>query len=118
MRSRGNAWCRQVWLGTFDKSSPVDFKDDEKIRDFIIDKYEKKLYYVEPRQVSQPKVSASSGSLQSANLPETRPLSALIGTTLKSSLSNSNQGNISIRRPGPSGGPPASLVRPPAAVEN
>ena len=45
MRSRGNAWCAAVWLGLFDANSqPVDYKDDEKIKEFIIAKYEKKRY--------------------------------------------------------------------------
>ena len=41
MRNRGNAWCAAVWLGLFD-AQPVDYKDDEKIKEFIIAKYEKK----------------------------------------------------------------------------
>ena len=43
MRNRGNAWCAAVWLGLFD-AQPVDYKDDEKIKEFIIAKYEKKRY--------------------------------------------------------------------------
>lgn len=116
MRVRGNTWCSQVWLGTYNKATkPIDFKDEEKIRDFIIEKYEKKRYYVDPSQISKPKISPSTGSFQSA-LPETRPLSSLIGTSLKSSLANSSQGNISISRPGPTGGPaPAPVIKPPAS---
>ena len=45
MRNRGNAWCAAVWLGLFD-AQPVDYKDDEKIKEFIIAKYEKKRYYL------------------------------------------------------------------------
>ena len=45
MRNRGNAWCAAVWLGLFD-AQPVDYKDDEKIKEFIIAKYEKKRYHL------------------------------------------------------------------------
>ena len=45
MRSRGNAWCASVWLGRYDKTqSPIDFKDEEKIRDFIIDKVRRSCF--------------------------------------------------------------------------
>ena len=39
VRNRGNSWCTAVWLGTYQKSAmPIDFKDDEKIKEFIIAK--------------------------------------------------------------------------------
>ena len=50
MRNRGNAWCAAVWLGLFD-AQPVDYKDDEKIKEFIIAKYEKKRYHLEMYKV-------------------------------------------------------------------
>ena len=35
----GNAWCAAVWLGNYNKNSnPVDFKDDEKVKEFIVAK--------------------------------------------------------------------------------
>ena len=35
----GNAWCAAVWLGNYNKNSnPVDLKDDEKIKEFIVAK--------------------------------------------------------------------------------
>lgn len=59
MRSRGNSYCAAVWLGLFD-APPVDYKDEEKIKDFIISKYEKKRYYVEPSQAQLSRVSSAS----------------------------------------------------------
>ena len=46
MRSRGNLWAQKVWLGLYDSSrlGLYDAKDDEGLRSFIIDKYEKKRY--------------------------------------------------------------------------
>ena len=48
MRSRGNLWAQKVWLGLYDCSrlGLYDAKDDEGLRSFIIDKYEKKRYVV------------------------------------------------------------------------
>ena len=35
----GNAWCAAVWLGNYNRNTnPVDFKDDEKIKEFIVAK--------------------------------------------------------------------------------
>lgn len=35
----GNAWCAAVWLGNYNKNSnPVDFRDDEKVKEFIVAK--------------------------------------------------------------------------------
>ena len=44
VRSRGNLWAAKVWLGLYDRSRMglYDAKDDEGIRTFIIEKYEKK----------------------------------------------------------------------------
>ena len=37
--SSGNAWCAAVWLGNYNKNSnPVDLKDDEKVKEFIVAK--------------------------------------------------------------------------------
>ena len=40
MRGRGNAYCAKVWLGLHD--GKLIGNDAESIRDFIIQKYEKK----------------------------------------------------------------------------
>ena len=39
MRTRGNAWCSKIWLARWDPvNQPVDFKDDEKVKDFMVAK--------------------------------------------------------------------------------
>ena len=70
MRSKGNAWCAAVWCGSYNKANnPVNFKDDEKIKEFIISKYEKKRYYVDPSQAnfSSIKTQLTGGSTGSAD---------------------------------------------------
>lgn len=66
----GNAWCAAVWCGSYNKANnPVNFKDDEKIKEFIISKYEKKRYYVDPSQAnfSSIKTQLTGGSTGSAD---------------------------------------------------
>ncbi len=44
MRSRGNVWAARVFLGLHDDSDSAvnDLKDDDAVKEFIIEKYEKK----------------------------------------------------------------------------
>ena len=101
LRSRGNAWCAAVWLGNYNKNSnPVDLKDNEKIKEFIVAKvkllmfrvlwfvifscqYEKKRYYVDPAQanLSGIKQQLTGGSTGSADSHGSHKLqsSSLIG---------------------------------------
>jgi len=102
VRSRGNAWCAAVWLGNYNKNSnPVDFKDDEKVKEFIVAKYEKKRYYVDPSQanLSSIKQQLTGGSTGSADSHGSHKLhsSSLIGSTIRSrmdpgSVSSQNSG--------------------------
>ena len=43
IRNRGNAWAKKVYTGLYDENrAAFDLKDAEGVRDFIIEKYEKK----------------------------------------------------------------------------
>ena len=44
--------CRRVWLGLYDNRSHIDLdaKDENKIKDFMTQKYERKRYYVAPTE--------------------------------------------------------------------
>ncbi|XP_012549979.2 arf-GAP domain and FG repeat-containing protein 1 isoform X2 [Bombyx mori] len=46
IKSRGNDYCRLVWLGLYDGES-INFTDEQSVRDFMLDKYEKKRYYLD-----------------------------------------------------------------------
>ena len=73
-----------MWTGNYNRNTnPVDFKDDEKIKDFIVAKYEKKRYYVDPSQanlsgIKQQLTGGSTGSSDSHNSHKLAS-SALIG---------------------------------------
>ncbi|XP_060846931.1 arf-GAP domain and FG repeat-containing protein 1 isoform X1 [Rhopalosiphum padi] len=49
IKSRGNESCERVWLGMYDSKQPTN--DEKQIKDFMVAKYEKKMYYSD--QVSQ-----------------------------------------------------------------
>jgi hypothetical protein len=95
MRSKGNAWCAAVWCGSYNKANnPIDFKDDEKIKEFIIAKYEKKRYYVDPSQANftSIKTQLTGGSTGSGDSHGSYKLSSssLIGSTLKARVDPSS----------------------------
>lgn len=46
IKMRGNDYCRRVWLGLYEGES-VNFTDEQSVKDFMSDKYEKKRYYLE-----------------------------------------------------------------------
>lgn len=46
IKTRGNDYCRRVWLGLYEGES-VNFTDEQSVKDFMSDKYEKKRYYLE-----------------------------------------------------------------------
>lgn len=54
LRTRGNEYCKRVWLGLYDGTTPhTDPRAEEHtIRDFMVDKYERKRYYIDPLNVT------------------------------------------------------------------
>ncbi|XP_075426291.1 arf-GAP domain and FG repeat-containing protein 1 isoform X7 [Ascaphus truei] len=85
LQKHGNDVCRQIWLGLFDdrSSSIPDFRDPQKVKEFLQEKYEKKRWYVPPEQakvVASVHASISGSSASSASsTPEVKPLKTLLG---------------------------------------
>lgn len=110
MRTRGNAWCSATWLARWDAvNQPVDFRDDDKVKDFMIAKYEKRRYYSEAAERAA-RSSPSISSLSSNSSQDNKPLSTLIGSTIKAHMTHHGGAHI----PVPSSVIPRSTV--PAAV--
>ena len=85
LKSRGNLWCSKVWMGLYDKSRSVapDSKDEDALKYHIVQKYEKKSYYVDPSQIQQT-LSSIATPITSNVEPTTTVASSggFIGTTL------------------------------------
>ncbi|XP_054031550.1 arf-GAP domain and FG repeat-containing protein 1 isoform X7 [Melanerpes formicivorus] len=85
LQKHGNEVCKQIWLGLFDdRSSAIpDFRDPQKVKEFLQEKYEKKRWYVPPEQAKvvasvHASISGSSASSTSST-PEMKPLKSLLG---------------------------------------
>ncbi|XP_030007672.1 arf-GAP domain and FG repeat-containing protein 1a isoform X6 [Sphaeramia orbicularis] len=90
LQKHGNELCKQIWLGLFDErtSSVPDFREPQKVKEFLQDKYEKKRWYVPPEQAKvvashHASISGSSNSSTSST-PEVRPLKSLLGESAPS----------------------------------
>ncbi|CAL1273433.1 unnamed protein product [Larinioides sclopetarius] len=91
LKSRGNEYCKYVWLGTFDTSTnsiESEVSDDQRKRDFMVQKYEKKRWYVDPDiavkkmqgdKQRQGVAQSQSFGTRSNSVIETQPLSRLLG---------------------------------------
>ncbi|XP_063771662.1 arf-GAP domain and FG repeat-containing protein 1 isoform X5 [Pseudophryne corroboree] len=90
LQKHGNDVCKQIWLGLFDdRSSAIpDFRDPQKVKEFLQEKYEKKRWYVPPEQarvVASVHASISGSSASSASsTPEVKPLKTLLGESAPS----------------------------------
>ncbi|XP_044267295.1 arf-GAP domain and FG repeat-containing protein 1 isoform X2 [Tribolium madens] len=51
LKNRGNDYCKSVWLGLYDGNLPgAECRDEQTVKDFMVDKYERKRYYMDPTQ--------------------------------------------------------------------
>ncbi|XP_055369700.1 arf-GAP domain and FG repeat-containing protein 1a isoform X9 [Betta splendens] len=96
LQKHGNEVCKQIWLGLYDDrtSSVPDFREPQKVKEFLQDKYEKKRWYVPPEQAKvvasvHASISGSSNSSTSST-PEVRPLKSLLGESAPSLYLNKN----------------------------
>lgn len=99
IKVRGNDYCRRLWLGLYEGES-VNFTDEQSIKDFMSDKYEKKRYYLES---SSNNVTITNGNMFAKNkIKDTKSGSTNIGTTplisiapqVSKSVNNNNNNNV------------------------
>ncbi|XP_045511751.1 arf-GAP domain and FG repeat-containing protein 1 [Colias croceus] len=135
IRVRGNDYCRRVWLGLYEGES-VNYTDEQRVRDFMSDKYEKKQYYLESPPNNAPITNGSSSQKtknkqKSASATVTAPLIAISPQISKSSgfsnvpsaakvlpMSSGQDINHKIARPVNNHAPPLfnnNIAAPPAA---
>ncbi|XP_062843667.1 arf-GAP domain and FG repeat-containing protein 1b isoform X2 [Trichomycterus rosablanca] len=83
LQKHSNEVCKHIWLGLYDERSSAvpDFREPQKVKEFLQEKYEKKRWYVPPDQAKllasvQPPVSGPSASTSSST-PEVQPLKTL-----------------------------------------
>ncbi|XP_026726871.1 arf-GAP domain and FG repeat-containing protein 1 isoform X2 [Trichoplusia ni] len=89
IKARGNDYCRRVWLGLYEGES-VNFTDEQSVKDFMSDKYEKKRYYLDSAANSNPPVNGSSIK----NKPKVKTGNNASGSTPLISISPQTSKNV------------------------
>lgn len=81
LQKHTNEVCKHIWLGLYDDRTSVvpDFREPQKVKEFLQEKYEKKRWYVPPDQARAVSAVQASGSSASSNgsTPEVQPLKTL-----------------------------------------
>ncbi|XP_068441229.1 arf-GAP domain and FG repeat-containing protein 1a isoform X5 [Clinocottus analis] len=97
LQKHGNEVCKRLWLGLYDDrtTSIPDFREPQKVKEFLQEKYEKKRWYVPPEQAKvvstvHASVSGSSNNSSTSSTPEVRPLKSLLGESAPSLHLNKN----------------------------
>ena len=72
-------YCRQVWLGLYDNSmsSQTESREENKVKDFMAQKYERKRWYVAPSDSLLDKARKLNEA--SISKQQTKPLKSLLG---------------------------------------
>jgi Arf-GAP domain and FG repeat-containing protein 1 len=89
--------CRQVWLGLYDNKSynEPDSKDENKIKDFMCQKYEKKRWYVAPTESMYQEAKKRNTPVKQS---DTKPLRTLVGPNIPSLVVQNNQVSIFLQQ--------------------
>lgn len=68
LRNRGNDYCRHVWLGLYEDTPPTYNNDEQAIRDFMVDKYERRRYYMDykPSESNNTRTPITNNTLSSS----------------------------------------------------
>ncbi|KAM8902300.1 arf-GAP domain and FG repeat-containing protein 1a isoform 2-T2 [Spinachia spinachia] len=97
LQKHGNEVCKRIWLGHHDErtASVPDFREPQKVKEFLQEKYEKKRWYVPPEQAKvvatvHASISGSSNNSSTSSTPEVRPLKSLLGESAPSLHLNKN----------------------------
>lgn len=77
LKNRGNDYCRNVWLGLYEGIIPTaESRDEQTIKDFMIDKYERNRYYIDPKDAVHK--NRSTKEITIVNSSKIKPLNSLI----------------------------------------
>ncbi|XP_033100495.1 arf-GAP domain and FG repeat-containing protein 1-like [Anneissia japonica] len=125
LQNHGNEVCRQIWLGLYDSKSRAEpeSKEEQKVKDFMIQKYERKRWYVEPSQAAavanqkakEQKQKEKEAAEASSRFPEPKPLKSLISEPPKLVVGRQNKSSPNRKPVGSIATPLAEAPVPPVA---
>ncbi len=110
-----------MWLGLYDfkARAALDTKDDDSVRELIVQKYEKKRFYVDPsciRHTVEPAPEPSKNQNGPLHSPPSKFSSGLIGSTLQLHQQNKNSATKTTAATPPAA-VPVKMTPPPSVSE-
>ncbi|XP_021358611.1 arf-GAP domain and FG repeat-containing protein 1-like isoform X2 [Mizuhopecten yessoensis] len=80
LKCHGNDLCRKVYLGLYDSRScpEPDAREEQKVKDFMVQKYERKRFYVAPTEAMKEEARHMNEAAMNKQ-PQTKPLKSLLG---------------------------------------
>ncbi|XP_046543196.1 arf-GAP domain and FG repeat-containing protein 1-like isoform X2 [Haliotis rubra] len=126
LKCHGNELCRKVFLGLYDSRSwpEPDSRDEQRVRDFMVQKYENKRWYVAPTE-SMKEEARRMNEVSASKQPAQKPLRSLLGENATKLVVQNNQSPQMNRtapaNPGPISAPPGApqpvqAPQPPTSV--
>lgn len=115
IKCHGNEFCRKVWLGLYDSKkdqAEPDSRDEQKIKDFMAQKYERKRWYQAPTDSMKEEARQINESATNRQ-PPTRQLKTLLGEktpqlVVKNQSPQTTPKNHAAQQPPPVAQPPAT----------
>ncbi|XP_062566065.1 uncharacterized protein LOC134228425 isoform X2 [Saccostrea cucullata] len=125
IKCHGNEFCRKVWLGLYDSQkdqAEPDSRDEQKIKDFMAQKYERKRWYQAPTEAMKEEARQVNESATNRNVP-TRPLKTILGDktpklVVQNQSPQTTPKNHAAQQPPPVSQPPVSLSSSPPGQQN
>ncbi|XP_059159549.1 arf-GAP domain and FG repeat-containing protein 1-like [Physella acuta] len=80
LKSHGNELNRKVFLGLYDSRSwpEPDSRDEQRVRDYMVQKYENKRWYVAPTEAMKEEAKRTNEAALNSK-PQVKPLRSLLG---------------------------------------
>ncbi|CAL1545162.1 unnamed protein product [Lymnaea stagnalis] len=80
LKSHGNELNRKVYLGLYDSRSwpEPDSRDEQRVRDYMVQKYENKRWYVAPTEAMKEEAKRTNEAALNSK-PQVKPLRSLLG---------------------------------------
>ncbi|XP_071084341.1 arf-GAP domain and FG repeat-containing protein 1-like isoform X1 [Haliotis cracherodii] len=115
LKCHGNELCRKVFLGLYDSRSwpEPDSRDEQRVRDFMVQKYENKRWYVAPTE-SMKEEARRMNEVSASKQPAQKPLRSLLGENATKLVIHNNQ-SPQMNRTAPAN--PGAISAPPGAPQ-
>ncbi|XP_050307497.1 arf-GAP domain and FG repeat-containing protein 1 isoform X2 [Anthonomus grandis grandis] len=99
IKNKGNAYCKKVWLGLYEGTPPTS-TDEQSVRDFMLEKYEKKRYYLENKSaMTKPEVPNTRPWISTPSNGNSPKLNGMRNGVLKTNSNNNITNGTSRSRP-------------------